>query len=91
MEINGYKSLNFYRKFQHRNARRNSGGIVVYIKETIFPGINIVRNHYDTIIWLKLNCEYFSIEEDIYLGIVYMWGSSSPAYDVFNCDLFNIL
>jgi hypothetical protein len=44
-------SFNFFRKFQHRKARRNSGGIVVYIREELADGIKIVKNHYDTIIW----------------------------------------
>ena len=48
-DIQGYETLNFYRKFQNRQGKRNNGGIVLYCRSAIFPGIEIVENHYDTI------------------------------------------
>jgi len=41
--LSGYLTFNFFRKFQHRKARRNSGGIVVYIKEELADGVSIVK------------------------------------------------
>ena len=35
LNLNGYCSHNFYRKFQHRNARRCSGGVAVYYREDL--------------------------------------------------------
>lgn len=32
IEINGNESFNFYRKFQHRNARKPSGGVEGFFK-----------------------------------------------------------
>jgi exonuclease III len=89
--LNGYKSYNFYRKYQHRNARRSSGGIAIYFKEHLNDGISIIRNHYDTIIWLKLDHDFFNIDEDIYLCAAYIWGDDSPMYNTFNIDLFELL
>ena len=57
--INGYKSYNLFRKLQNRRANRCSGGIAIYIKEGISNGIQIVRNHFDTIIWLKFDKDFF--------------------------------
>lgn len=54
VEISGYVSHNFYRKFQNRYAKRCSGGLVIYLKEHLKDGIEIYRNHFDTLIWLKL-------------------------------------
>ena len=34
-----YICLNLTRKFKHRNAKRNSGGLTIYIKESIKDGI----------------------------------------------------
>lgn len=67
IELNQFTSYNFYRKFQHRNARRNSGGIVLYCRQELKQGITVVRNHLDTIIWIKLNKDFFKLERDIYL------------------------
>ena len=33
-DIDGFKCFNFYRKFQNRRAKRNSGEIVLYILYT---------------------------------------------------------
>ena len=41
VNINGYKCFNFYRKFQNRRANRCSGGIVIYVKDTISDGIKL--------------------------------------------------
>ena len=46
--------INFYRKYQHRRARRGSGGVVLLYtcKEDLRDGITIVKNRCDTIIWI---------------------------------------
>ena len=91
VNLNGYVSFNFFRKFQHKKARRNSGGIAIYIKEELADGIKIVKNHFDTIIWLKLDHLFFNISEDFYICATYVWGHESPVYNTFNVDLFEIL
>ena len=91
IEFNGYVKHNFYRKFRHRNTRRNSGGIVLYYKTGLKDGITIVRNNYDTIIWVKLDKTFFSLPEDVYLCGVYMWGEESPIFNIVQCHLFQTL
>ena len=91
IDLSGYTSINIYRKFRHRNAKRQSGGIAVYYKECLSEGITIVRNHYDTIVWLKLDKNFFMFENDIYLCGNYIWCEDSPAYNVYNVDLFQLL
>ena len=87
----GYVCYNLYRKFQNKKARRRSGGIVIYYKECFKIGISIVRNHHDTIIWLRLDKTFFSLQNDVYLCGVYIWGDKSPAYNCIDCNLFQIL
>ena len=91
IDISGYKSHNFYRKYQHKRAKRCSGGVAVYYKESLQDGIQIVRNHYDTLIWLKLDKMYFNLKEDAYICGVYVWCEDSPAYNVCDTDLFELL
>ena len=54
VNLNEY-SHNFYRKFQHRNAGRCSGGVAVYYREDLKDGIEIISNRHDSLIWLKLD------------------------------------
>ena len=68
IKLNGYESFNFYRRFQNRRANRCSGGIVLYLKDSISDGIKVVKNHANSIIWLKLDKNYFKIESDVYIA-----------------------
>ena len=91
IDINGYVAHNFYRKFVHRNARRCSGGLVLYYREHLKDGIEIVKNNHDTIIWIRLKHDFFNIEKDMYICGAYVWGADSPAYNTIDVDLFEIL
>ena len=62
---------NFYGKFRQRNAKRNSGGTVLYIRDSILPGVSIVKNKYDTLIWLKLDKTFFSFQTDTSAAYTY--------------------
>ena len=59
--LNGYVCHNFVRKFQHRNSKRCSGGIVIYYRENLNPGITFVRNHFESIIWIKLDKAFLAL------------------------------
>ena len=63
VELSGCTANNFYRQFQHRNARRCSGGLVLYYKDSLKDGISIMKNQYDTIIWIKLGAVVFTYVE----------------------------
>ncbi|MEW8546452.1 MAG: reverse transcriptase family protein, partial [Candidatus Thiodiazotropha sp.] len=89
--MKGYCAYNFYRKFRHRRARRNSGGVVIYVKSELKNGVKIVKNIHDTIIWLKLEKSFFDQPEDFYICGAYIWGEDSPAFNLYNIDLFEVL
>jgi hypothetical protein len=67
IDIDVFFCYNFYRRNRHRRAKRNSGGLVIYIKESYTDIISVVPK---TIIvqWdgYKFNQSYFSLDVDIY-------------------------
>jgi exonuclease III len=91
IDLEGYYCYNFYRKFRHRNAKRNSGGIVIYVRNEIKGGLSIVKNWHDTIVWIKLDRDFFGTVEDIYIAGVYMWSDVSPISNIIDDDLFERL
>ena len=91
IDLTGFIGYNYFRKFQNKISKRNSGGSISYIKEQIKYGVEIVRMHHDTIICIKLDKTFFSLKQDIYVGGVYVWGEDSPVYNMFNVDLFDIV
>ena len=59
IDLSGYVCHNIYRNFQHRNARRCSGGVVLYYKDYIKDGIEIIKTLHSSVIWLKLDHVFF--------------------------------
>ena len=90
-ELPNFVSFNFHRKFKSKKARRNSGGIVVYVRDYVSRGVKIISNRFDTLIWLKLQKSFFDIDDDIYLCGTYLWPDESPAAKYYNVNLFDVL
>ena len=67
VKLSGYTAHNFYRQFQHRNARRCSGGLMLYYWGSLKDGISIVKNQYDTIIWITFDAVFFKLDTDVYI------------------------
>ena len=89
IHLNNYsKPIHSYRRFQNRRAMRPSGGIIIYIKDSIRKGITVVRNNIDCIVWLKLDKTFFNLESHIYLCATYISPESSPVHDIYDIDLF---
>ena len=63
----------------------------MYYKESLKDGIQVAKNRYDTIIWLKIDRTFFNLKEDLYVCGAYIWGEDSPMYKSFNIDLFDVL
>ena len=89
--IDGYKAIHSYRRFQHRRAKRASGGIIIYIKDSMKNGVKLVRNDIDSIVWLKLDKQFFCSKSDRYIAAVYIPPEHSPVHEIYNVDFFRKL
>ena len=76
---------------QNRRARRNSGGIIIYIKDTIRQGIKLVKNDIDCIIWIVMDKNFFQLENDWYLAVAYIPPENSNYHTIYDVDIFNKL
>jgi hypothetical protein len=43
LDIVNFTCYNYFRKFRHKKAKRNCGGIVVYIRNSIKSGVKIIK------------------------------------------------
>ena len=101
IEITGYKHFQSYRKVQNKKAKRNSGGILLFVKNSISKGIRLVvknsiskgirlvKNDTDCIQWFKLDKYFFGMTKDIYLCSPYIAPEGSPIYDFYDFDIFD--
>ena len=90
MDLEGYECKPVHRQ-RHINARRDSGGLVVYFKEQLSAGISIVKVHEDCVIWLKLCKNFFHVENDLMLALCYSVPENSGRQVFIENDVFDML
>lgn len=92
IDINGYANpIHSYRKIVNKKAKRNSGGLIVYIRDSIRKGIKLIKNEIDCLIWIKLDKHFFKIQEDVYLAISYIAPENSRFHQIYDVDIFQKL
>ncbi len=54
----------------HCNARRQSGGLAIFINTAIIKGIKC-ESKYEGVVWVTLKSDYFKLNGDVYIGCLY--------------------
>ena len=95
IELEGFTCFMLNRN-KHQRARRDSGGLVIYIRNEFCDGNTLVKVNEGCIIWVKLYGELFHIDSDLYVCLCYNTpvGSSRANYSdrsVFDMILDDIL
>lgn len=83
IQISGYKNYHICRTKKNK-AKRNSGGIIVYIKKYIEKGIVFLEkfSKSQNRLWLKLDKSFFFLlKDDLYICGVYIPPKNSPHYN----------
>ena len=70
--VNGFHDVRLDRLVKHKSAKRNSGGIAVYIKDWLFKDTTVLKCESDDILWLKINGQVFNMVNDLYLCLCYI-------------------
>lgn len=92
INLNGYSDpIHSYRHFQNRRAKRASGGIIIYIKDSVRKGIKLIKNDIDCLLWLKVDKNYFHIDEDIYIAVTYIAPENSPIHNLYEVEIFKTI
>ena len=69
-KIDGFMNFRSERNKKSR-AKRNSGGLIVYYRQTIGKGVHKLKSTSSDIIWIKLDKSYFGIKNDVFLCAAY--------------------
>jgi hypothetical protein len=91
--IEGYRVMKIYIKRKnyiykkqnckkHKKARRYSGGISIFAKNSITNGVKPIKNSHSDVLWIKLDHVFFNIDRDVYLAVV----DISPEYSSGNTN-----
>ena len=82
MKIKGYTVKAITRK-RKSNATHDSGGITIYVKDTIKLGITFIPNKSSEYAWVKLHKETFNLKDDIFLCFLYI----NPEYSTYSSEI----
>ena len=77
LQLRNFEYFPFSRKYKHKRAWRAAGGQGIFIRKDIIQGVKIDKNYDDVLVWIKLFKEYFCLEQDVYLGSVYIYPENS--------------
>ena len=72
LNVKGYVVDHSFRSNSDKNAKRNSGGIVVYVKSEIFKGTEFLHSEHQDLIWINLKKDLFNMTNDLYICVVYI-------------------
>ena len=80
LAFSGYTVFSSFRSRRHVNAKRNSGGVAVLIRNSIAKGVSKQQSLSDDTIWLKLSKDYFGMQDHIYLCCCYLIPQNSSIF-----------
>ena len=74
----------------HLKPKKHSGGIAIFAKKNLRPGITFLPVTSSEYMWLKLDKTFFNMETDIYLLVVYVPPHNS-SFTMKSEDLFQLI
>lgn len=89
INFDGYK---FFVNVRPKNprAKKHSGGLAIGFREHLLPGLTLLPRVNSEIIWVKVDKMFFNLEEDLYLGVVYI-SSNNSSFSSQRDNIFEIL
>ena len=84
-DIPGFVCICNSNRIKHKKARRNSGGVNLYVRNSLSKGVTKLSSNHKDIIWTKLDKNFFNLKKDTYIGTVYF----SPENSLNNVEDLN--
>ena len=94
VNIDDYIAIHCPRLVQHQISSRKSGGISVFYRTKYKNGIAVIKQNDRGILWLKFCREFFNVDTDVFIALVYIPPRTSKYYNVpqnVDFDFFNEL
>lgn len=71
VQVNGFKHFQLNRTLRKRNAKRDSGGIIAYIRDELVTDTTLFMLDNDDLIWLRFDGDLFNLTDDLFLCLCY--------------------
>ncbi len=71
-DVNGFQHYVLHRTAKSHNAKRDSGGIVIYLKRKLICDDTFIKHVDVSHLWLKLAGDGFGFMHDLYVCLAYV-------------------
>ena len=88
-DVDGFTHYVLHRQENKISCTRNSGGIIIYIRNEFASDDILFKKVNDTHIWLKIKHDIFGFENDVYLCLCYIPPSNSSRQGIMESNIFD--
>ena len=71
IQVKGYHTFQVNRP-RATGATRSSGGLAILVNKSIHKGVKFYHSSSSELAWMKLSKTHFKLQEDIFVGCVYL-------------------
>ena len=90
LEIPEFKNFKLCRGL-NTSINRHFGGLAVYYKQQLRPGIKFLPNRTSDFIWLQLCKNFFKLEKDVFICMLYIPPEYSSYYKARNVNILEMI
>ena len=91
LEVNNFEHFVLNRKLIKANSRRNSGGIVLYVRNKFASSETLVFTSEDDFLWIKLSKPVLFSDKDLYVCLCYVTPDDSRRQSMVETNIFDRL
>jgi len=90
LDVNGFEHFELHR-IKSNMSKRDSGGIIIYVKQYLVSDNCLFFTSDDDILWLRLDGKHFLLNDDVFLGLCYVMPEGSSRVNSIEQNTFDRL
>ncbi|MCG8048238.1 MAG: reverse transcriptase family protein [Candidatus Thiodiazotropha endolucinida] len=91
LTVSGFQVFALHRRERKKNSKRNSGGVLVYIRDKYVTKDTLVYSSDDDILWVKISNSVLSLQDDLYICLCYVTPDDSSRQSMVESNIFDRL
>lgn len=89
--MNNFEAFVLNRQENKRKSKRNSGGIILYLRNKYVSKDTLVYTSHDDILWIKISRSVLSLSSDLYICLCYVVPDESSRQALIETNIFDRL
>ena len=89
ISVEGFHLIQLNRVEKKQNTKRNSGGLALYIRCSIYKYCSLLETNSDDIIWVKIDGKLFNLSYDLYMCLCYIIPAGSSREALVELDVLD--